>query len=187
MLDSGILNNTIIVVTSDHGEMFERGIQGHVTPTLYEPIIHIPLLIYHPEQKARRDIYTPTNNVDLLPTLAKLSGYPVPQWSEGQVLPGFADKDNRSDRCIFTVEGKQNAKHGPLKEATFAVIKDDHKLIHYQGYPDFEDVYELYDLRKDSEEMNNIYSGDNPIAENLKIELESNLIQSTQILNQPDP
>ena len=178
MLESGVLNNTIIVVTSDHGEMFERGIQGHVTPTLYEPIIHIPLIIYHPGQKARRDIYTPTNNVDLLPTLAKLSGEAVPDWCEGQILPGFGDEDPPSDRFIFTVEGKQNAKHGPLKEATFAVIQGDHKLIHYQGYPGFEDVYELYDLGKDPEELMNIYYSAPSITSTLFDELNARLTQS---------
>ena len=180
MLASGALNNTILIVTSDHGEMFERGIQGHVTPTLYEPIIHIPLIIFHPKQNARRDIFIPTNNVDLLPTLAQLSDQDVPDWCEGRVLPGFDEGEISPDRSIFTVEGKQNPKHGPLKEATFAVIRGNQKLIHYQGYPGFEDVNELYDLENDPEEITDIYSNDDPIATKLKIELESTLILSTK-------
>jgi len=44
-LDStGILGNTWVVLTSDHGEMFERGITGHKTPVLYGPVVHIPMV-----------------------------------------------------------------------------------------------------------------------------------------------
>ena len=43
-----MLEHTCLVVTSDHGELFERGIRGHVTPVMYEPVIHIPLLISRP-------------------------------------------------------------------------------------------------------------------------------------------
>jgi len=177
MQETGVLDNTILIVTSDHGEMFERGIQGHVTPTLYEPIIHIPLIIYHPEQNRRRDIYTPTNNVDLLPTLLKLSGDAIPSWCEGQILPGLNDEIITTDRSIFTVEGKQNAKHGPLNKATFAIIKGNHKLIQYKGYPDFDDVYELYNLNQDPEELNDLSTTATSIAKNLKSELDATINQ----------
>ena len=64
-----MLDDTYVIVTSDHGEMFERGIRGHVTPTLYEPVIRVPLLIAKPGQREREDVYAPTSCVDLLPTL----------------------------------------------------------------------------------------------------------------------
>ncbi|MBM4431631.1 MAG: hypothetical protein FJ026_15000, partial [Chloroflexi bacterium] len=41
LAQSGLLDNTCFVVTSDHGEMFERGIWQHTTQTLYEPVVHI--------------------------------------------------------------------------------------------------------------------------------------------------
>ncbi len=48
---SGLLDNTWVVLTSDHGEMFERGIDGHDTEVLYEPVIRIPLMIFEPGRK----------------------------------------------------------------------------------------------------------------------------------------
>ena len=44
----GVLENTYLILTSDHGEMFERGILGHMTPSLHQPVINIPLVIFPP-------------------------------------------------------------------------------------------------------------------------------------------
>ena len=68
---SGLLDNSYLIVTSDHGDFFERGEQGHVTPLLFEAITHVPLLISTPGQRERRDIHVLTSNIDLLPTLLR--------------------------------------------------------------------------------------------------------------------
>lgn len=175
---SGALLNTCLIVTSDHGEMFERGIMGHVTPTLYEPIIHIPLLISRPGQQHRQNIDQPTSAVDLLPTLLHITGQPIPNWCEGGILPGFNDSPSPMDRGIFVVEAKQNPKSGPLRQATFALIKGQHKLIKYSGYPDFDEVYELYNLKQDPEEMNDIYPSSRSITSTLRDELNARLAQT---------
>jgi arylsulfatase A-like enzyme len=92
LLDSfeaqGVFENSYVILTSDHGEMFERGEIAHSTPLLYDPVIHIPLLISAPGQASRQDIHAPTNAVDILPTLASLAGKPIPEWCEGKPLPG---------------------------------------------------------------------------------------------------
>ena len=51
--ESGVLENTWLVVTSDHGEMFERGVIGHSTEVLPYPLTNIPLLIFPPGQQER--------------------------------------------------------------------------------------------------------------------------------------
>ena len=90
---SGVLEKAWVVLTSDHGEMFERGIQGHVTPVLYEPVIRVPLMIFEPGQKSRRDIHANTSAVDVLPTLLHVTGQEPADWSEGTVLPPFASTE----------------------------------------------------------------------------------------------
>jgi hypothetical protein len=55
---SGLLENTWVVFTSDHGEMFERYISGHLTSTLYQPIVRVPLIIFEPGRKTGADVYT---------------------------------------------------------------------------------------------------------------------------------
>ena len=169
--DSGLFENSIVVLTSDHGEMFERRIWQHTTPTLFQPILRIPLLISTPGQSTRQDVHTTTCSVDVLPTLLHLTKRPVPEWIEGTVLPPYTSQDQPSDRSIFAVEAKSNPKVGPLRKATVAMIKGDYKLIHYRGYQGHDDVYELYNLEQDPEELEDLYPAQPPVALELKNEL----------------
>ncbi len=171
------LQNSCLVITTDHGEMLERGISGHNTPVLFEPIIHIPLVIFYPGQVKRQDIYSPTSAVDVVPTLLQLAGANTPGGLEGQVLPGYLLNDIAANRDIYTVEAKSSSKQGPLKKATFALIQEQYKLVYYSGYPGYDETYELYDLQADPEELNNLYSPTNAIAKNLQAKLMAQLAQ----------
>ena len=180
MAQTGVLDNTYVVFTSDHGELFERGIKGHTTQVLYEPLIHIPLLISKPGQRQREDVYTPTNCVDLLPTLLQATGQAIPDWCEGKVLPTFGGTEASSERSIFSVEAKSNPKHAPLTKCTVALVKDQYKLIHYFGYDSYENEYELYDLVNDPEEMEDLYLSKKSVAADLQSELEEKLREVNQ-------
>jgi arylsulfatase A-like enzyme len=154
-----VLDNTYLFVISDHGELFERSEWGHRTALLYEPVITTPLIISVPGQDQRRDVFAPTSNLDLLPTWLSLAGKPIPAWSEGKILPGFANAQAESDRGIFAIEAKQNVAFAPLTKATIALIKNDKKLIKYLGYNGaYADAYEFYDLGSDRGEMNDRYA-----------------------------
>ena len=177
---TGVLDNTYVVLTSDHGEMFERGIWEHLTPVLYEPVIRIPFLISKPGQRQREDVYAPTSGVDLLPTLLHATGQAIPDWCEGEILPTFGGKQARSDRSVFVVEGKSNPKLAPLTKGTVAMIKGQYKLIHYFGYDGYESEYELYDLANDPEEMDDLYSSRKSVAAGLQSELEKKLREVNQ-------
>ncbi len=172
---AGILDKSVIVLTADHGEMFERGEDGHDTPLMYDPILHIPLIIAAPGQQSRVDIFDPTNSVDVLPTLLHLAGLPIPAWSEGRLLPGLGGETD-PQRSTFSVEAKLNPASAPLKMATIAMRKGPYKLIHYMGYGNgFSDAYEMYNLDDDLEEMNDLYQSEPAVASPLKEELLSNL------------
>ncbi len=155
---AGRLDDTLIVFTSDHGQLFERGIHGHITPVLYEPLLHIPLLIHLPGQTTREDIHLPTSAADLLPTLTRLAGLPLPSWAEGLPLPLSQTEAASfpSSRPVFAVEAKENARIAPLTAATLAVIRENYKLIRYLGYPGFDEQVELYDLQADPEEIRDL-------------------------------
>lgn len=176
MREVGLLDNSYVIVTSDHGEMFERGITGHSTYLLYEPVIHIPLIVSKPKQQGRQDITVPTINVDLLPTLLHLSGKPLPDECEGRILPGLGGEET-PERSIFSIEAKRNPAFAPLDQVTMALIKGHYKLIYYYGYGKYSDKYELYDLKTDPEEMENRYfdKSHRSIARELRDELEVKL------------
>jgi arylsulfatase A-like enzyme len=176
---SKLLENSYVIITSDHGEMFERGEIAHATPLLYDPVIHIPLLISAPGQTTRHDIYTPTNAVDILPTLAKISGKPIPDYAEGAVLPGFTDEADDIERSIFTVEAKTNRASSALQHASISLRKGNRKIIYYTGYKE-EDAFELYDLEEDLEEMRDLYVEKPAFATRMKDELLETLFESNK-------
>ena len=163
------LENSYIFVTSDHGEMFERGVIGHSTPLLFEPVIRIPLIISSPGQTKRQDIYTITSNVDLLPTLLTIAGHPIPAWCEGRVLPGFGGNGD-AERSIFIIEAKKNPSFTQLDKTTIALIKGKYKLVYYLGYRNYDHQYEFYDLENDPDEIEDLYPS-HPLAGELQEEL----------------
>ena len=168
---AGVLDNSYLIVTSDHGEMFERGDKGHDTPLLYDPVIHSPLIISAPGQRgARRDVYAPVNSVDILPTLLRLAGKPIPDWCEGEILPGFGGEENY-ERATFSVEAKLNPAFAPFQIATISMRKRQYKLIYYKGYFGGEDWFELYNLEDDLEELVNLFDSEKSIAAQMKDEM----------------
>ena len=167
---SGVLQNSYVIVTSDHGELFERGELGHATALMYAPVTHIPLLLSAPGQKTRSDFYAATSNVDLLPTILQIAGKEIPRWVEGRILPGFGGTEDTA-RSIFPMMAKDNAAFQPLTRATFAMIKGGHELLLYTGYPGHNDQYELYDLDEDPDELQNLFSRDITTASRMKEEL----------------
>ncbi len=156
MDSNGVLENTWVVLTSDHGEMFERGIKGHMGKTLHEPLIRAPLLIFPPGQKTRTDVYTPTNCIDILPTLLQVTGQHIPDWCEGEVLPPFSSADPDNQRSIFVLDAKNNDKFAPLETATFSIRKGQYKLMYYLGYEGYHQRLEVYNLEDDPEELINL-------------------------------
>jgi len=176
---SSVLENSYLFVTSDHGEMFERGEHGHLGALLYEPGIHIPLLVSAPGQRTRQDVYAATSNVDLLPTILNLAGREIPAGLDGKLLPGLGGVEE-SDRSIFIVEAKENSAFMPLKKATIALVKGEYKMIYYVGYSRVPDGFELYNLRADPEELVNLLETEPAIAAEMKRELLDSLADANR-------
>ena len=189
---SGRLDDSILIVTSDHGETFERGEEAHSTPTLYEQLIRIPLLISVPGQTSRYDITSLTSSVDILPTMLKVAGLGAPQDArlEGRVLPGFENWPDASeillnpssqpdDRSIFVVEAQSCPLNHRIQGdmASTAIVSGHYKLVHYTHYPQVRDQYEFYDLQNDPEELDNLYETSS-LAKDYQAELEKELRQA---------
>jgi arylsulfatase A-like enzyme len=168
----GLLDQSYVVVASDHGDMLERGDVGHMTPLLYDPVVRVPLVISSPGQTRRRDVHLPTSNVDLLPTLVHLAGKDVPAWAEGQVLPGLGGPED-PERSVFMCEAKENRPQQAWSQASYALRKGKYKLTGYMAYDqlDRQDRFELYDMEADPEELQDLYSQSSPTAQDLRREL----------------
>ena len=170
MESAGVLDNSYLIITSDHGELLERGCKGHDTPLLYDPIVHSPLLMHAPGQTKREDIHAPVKSVDILPTILHLAGKSIPNWSAGKVLPGFGGEED-FERSTYTVEAKLNPAFSPINTATIAMRKGNYKMIYFKGYFGGEDWFELYNHADDLEELHDLYDSDRNVASQMKDEL----------------
>ena len=85
-----LTSNTIVVFTSDHGEMGgAHGLRGK-GPMAYKEVTHLPLYVVHPDVKGGADCRALTGHIDLAPTLLAMAGADATRASEvaGRDLPG---------------------------------------------------------------------------------------------------
>jgi arylsulfatase A-like enzyme len=140
-------DRTIVVITSDHGDAFgEHGFFGHAI-ALAREVIHVPLVIYIPDNLPR-EVGGAVSNLDALPTVADLCGIDVSDLSfEGKSLvPQIFYGKEEPDRAVFSETNYPN----PLR----AAVTTRWKLI-YNMKGNF---HELYDLTKDPLEKANVAS-----------------------------
>jgi arylsulfatase A-like enzyme len=167
---SGLLDSSYVIVTSDHGELFERGVVGHSTPIIYEPIVHVPLLLLQPGQSTRVDVRTVTSSIDLLPTLASLLVGQAPAWAEGQLLPGFGGTGDPG-RSIYSMDAKTNSAFRRLERLSMSLLKRDYRLTYYRYPEQHYESFELYNVGEDPEELMDIYAAQPTVARPLQEEL----------------
>ena len=96
----GRYGDALVVVTADHGELLgEHDEVGHGGRTLYEGLLHVPLVVKFPGREAPRgQVADPVQLVDVLPTVLDAVGAPVPADVQGQPLGhvahlSFAEED----------------------------------------------------------------------------------------------
>lgn len=91
LADAGVADETVIVITADHGEsFFEPGRDGRRLTThgydLAEALIRIPLIFHGPGIEPGRRLDTVARSIDLLPTLLELAGAPRAELFQGRSL-----------------------------------------------------------------------------------------------------
>ncbi len=152
-------SNTIIVITSDHGDsMAEHNIPlGTHGTALYREMLHVPLIFYIPDNVART-IGGAVTPLDIVPTLAELCGIDVRDLSfEGRsLIPAlFAGREDR-DRIVFAETNAPKRQRAAISEAW--------KLIFYLHT----NVFELFDLKADPWEHNNLAPKNPPALGHMK-------------------
>ena len=141
--EEGILNNTVILMTSDHGDML--GNHGfYAKRVMYEDSARVPMILVGTAGDRRVGIGAVDDRLvglqDIMPTLLDLCGLPVPETCEGRVMVG----DDRRD--ILYAEALDGAK------AMRMVHDGRHKLLWYPAGNRFQ----LFDLREDPREMRDV-------------------------------
>jgi len=158
--DRGELDNTLIVITSDHGEQFgEHGLLGH-NNSLYRPLTHVPLIVIHPSRiSAGLRIDDPVSLRDLPATILDFTDADAPGTFPGTSLARYWQKSRQRDAVtaqpVFTevsrginVPDRYPNAHSALR----SVWVDKMQYIRRVDT----DVEELFSLRNDPDEDRNL-------------------------------
>lgn len=104
----GLLQNSIVVMTADHGEEFmEEGYFGHYGESSSDRLLHVPLLFYCPNLIEAKSISTPVSTIDILPTVCDLLGIGIPDTNRGlslkqMLLNSNEDMEEAQQRPLFS-------------------------------------------------------------------------------------
>lgn len=167
---SGQLSNTLIIFTSDHGDML--GDHGLINKgcRFYEGLVRVPLIFWWPGRvKPGLQSDALVELIDIAPTLLEITGEAVPERMQGRsllpILRGEADPDHFRTyvRGEFYETLKRRPKHR-LSSATMIRTKE-YKLVNYHGH----EKGELFDLENDPNEFENLW--DDPDYQQIKLEL----------------
>ena len=187
-----ILDKTLIVITSDHGEEFyEHGFGGH-GDHLYDEVLLVPL-IFHLKGVVPENVMI-TNQVrviDMMPTVLDILGIPAPKIIEGVSLVPFYKEnaktplvafteatddlnrlDIREQRSIRTPEYKY-IFYPRLDKEVLAYLKSKEKITGFSVDMYNQGEGELYNLLNDPRELNNIIKLKSSVAKDLKNEVVS--------------
>ncbi len=156
MLDAldrrGMMDNTYIVFTSDHGEMLgDHGL--YAKSVAYEAALRVPLIVAGPDIPAEKTSDALVELIDLNPTVCELAGLPPQEGIDARSLVPLLQGEHQEHRaeavsCIRNFRCIRTARY---------------KLIDNHGGPD-----ELYDLEEDPCELNNVAAAHPRIVRDLR-------------------
>jgi len=161
-----ILNDTIVIITNDHGDEFnEHGGLSH-DDKMYSELIDSPLIIYDPDRDKGEVCDTLVSNIDIPPTIIYLFGLEAIAGFKGNSLLPL---ENYPQRGVFGEAIDQHSqKGGDIDRDIYYYREGDLKIIYRANL----DSWEMYDLKEDIKELNNIVDTSTAAAE-LKKKLKS--------------
>lgn len=170
----GLLDNTLIVVTSDHGEgLGDHNHVGHIHQ-VYDTLLRVPLVVVFPRVvPAGKRIGDVVSLVDVFPTVAELLGVAAPAQTSGRSLVPLLRGELTAPRAVLAATYRPEAFTDKQ-----AVISDGFKYIH--SWSPERDWEELYDLEADPKELTDLIASRGEVAERLRAELAERLAASAE-------
>jgi len=163
-----ILDNTIIIVVSDHGEMaYEHGIVGK--KIYYDAAMHVPFMIRYP--KLKKDVavgHIVDPSVDIMPTILELCGINIPDEVEGKSLVTLVNQgkdDSLRDYVLYQIPREKDGQE-KFPYAHRGIRTVDTLYVEVEGAPSF-----LFELDKDPNEKDNVITKRYPIVEKMRAKL----------------
>lgn len=165
--DYDLYDRTIVILAADHGE--GRGEHNELTHSiqLYNTTLRVPLIIKAPGLPAGRVVEAPVGTVDIVPTVLDILGMPVPEGVQGTSLTSAMRGDPQAEEALRsrplyaeTLSPRLSFGWGELR----ALIRGEHKYI-------FGPRPELYDLRTDPRELEDLVASDPQTADRYQRDL----------------
>ncbi|HSR91231.1 MAG TPA: sulfatase-like hydrolase/transferase, partial [Gemmatimonadales bacterium] len=141
--------NTIVIITSDHGEQFgEHELLGHGN-SLYAQVLHVPLVIvYPPKVPAGAIVAPPVGLRDIPTTVLDLAGLPNDRGLQGRSLTRFWERPMDSGDADEVIVSEMP---GASAANAVSLIADGHHYVRWWKRPEG-----VYDLRTDPTEQTNL-------------------------------
>jgi arylsulfatase A-like enzyme len=147
--DAGILDNAVVVLTSDHGDAFgEHGLWTHGN-SVYEEILRVPLLIRYsgviPKGLA---LDAPAQNMDLAPTLLEWAGVKYSHMMDGASLASAAAGQAVAPRDVFSeIDGITDPTNWSYwlapRDTLHSIRRGEYKYIHHVGHEAADELYRI--------------------------------------------
>jgi arylsulfatase A-like enzyme len=178
----GILDDTIVVINSDHGETLYDHDCFFDHHGLYDQTLHVPLIIRYPRLvPASQRVAGYNRHQDLMPTILELAGIDAGIAFDGESLMPMIRGERASGPCEFYItECTWMRKHGwrtPEWKLIEALEPDFH----------FKPAVELYNLVEDPGELTNLAEREPAVLEHLRSRMTSWLAQREAETGTPNP
>lgn len=173
-----LLNNTLVIITADHGEeLLDHGFVGHASTSLsaklYDEVIRIPLIFLLPGHLSPQTINNQVQQIDIFPTILDILNITIPSSLQGRSLMPLMRKQKQDWPEYALSRSISGGYQTPEEMKDIFLISlrtSEWKLICKKNKEDRE--YELYNLKDDPKEIKDII-GDYPnIFSNLKSVME---------------
>jgi arylsulfatase A-like enzyme len=176
--EAGQLDDTIVILSSDHGEHLGEAHMLDHQYSLHQVLLHVPLVVHYPKRVAAGREPRPVMNFDLFPTLLELTGVPLPAGLASQAVSllepqplrrRFADSGSSSDVGVAQVrKAHPDFDPTPFLRTLRALVVDSKKL-HWAS----DGRHALYDLAADPLETRDLLPAEPALGARLESELDS--------------
>ncbi len=162
----GLYKNSLIIITSDHGDSFgERNLVGHGV-SVYQDQIYIPLIVKYPNIKKKEVVDEIVSSVDIMPTILELLTYKTPDNLQGISLQKLESGKTREVISESFPYGGWLEWHSRFDRVERAIFSGPYKFISSTA-----GKKELYNLLQDSSEKDILNKTENKITMDLEAKL----------------